>query len=118
MKLGTVPLGGVHPDLGLGSLCSVGLFGALGEASTGSFVLLGDDLPIDNPDLGAGGLPLPNFDDDPKKEESAEGIYLPQSRKKHPFNLPKPEDPDKPADTLLQTPPPPLLFSSKPDNLK
>lgn len=59
-----------------GALDSVGLFGTRGEAATSLFGLLGDDPFIDNPDLGADGSLPPNFDDDPKREESAEGIYI------------------------------------------
>ena len=56
---------------------NVGIFGTFGGALTGDFGLLGDEPPIEGPDLGAEGL-LGDFNDDPEKK-SAKVLYLPSS---------------------------------------
>lgn len=68
-------MGGFHPGLGLGNFGTFGSFGAFGGAKAGDFGLLGDEPPVEEPDLGFDGL-LHDFDDDPAEESDLDAGSL------------------------------------------
>ncbi len=117
-------MGGFHPGLGLGNFGTFGSFGAVGGAKAGDFGLLGDEPPVEEPDLGIDGV-LHDFDDDPGEESDlgARGLGLLQGRplpdddkeleddggdlsgaglllSSQLSDLPELEDPDEPRDEL------------------
>ena len=123
---GIEPAGGSDPDLGLGSLGSLGISGVFGGPGIGDLGLLGDvppmrgpvfGLPGDWPDTGldAGDL-LPVLDDDAGEGSATKYCDARSCSWLSSSNLLEPVDPDELPDDAL-APPPPLLLCRKPDKL-